>query len=112
MDEVNASAFDPDSHRPGDVTVSAEQIFENQKVRDLISKAEMVRTDKRRKSKPNVFFGREKRFIWEGDAFGRHWQPLDFRSSTIPLNAAILGIWIVGPLVILYLVLRRQLRRV
>ena len=112
MDEVAASAFDPDAHRPGGVTVSAEQIFENQKVRDLISKAEMVRTDKRRRSKPNVFFGREKRFIWEGDAFGRHWQPLDFRSSTIPLNAAILGVWIVAPLVILYLVLRRQLRRV
>ena len=48
----------------------------------------------------------------EGQWLGRSWQPLDFRSSTIPLNAAILAAWILLPLVILFLVLRRQLRRV
>jgi hypothetical protein len=112
MDDTSRGTFDPDAYRFGSETVTAEQIFENQKIRDLISKAEMERTDKRRKSRPNVFFGREKRFIMEGQWLGRSWQPLDFRSSTIPLNAAILAAWILLPLVILFLVLRRQLRRV
>jgi hypothetical protein len=112
MAETSLGSFDPDDYRFGSETVTAEQIFENQKIRDLISKAEMERTDKRRRSRPNVFFGREKRLIIEGQWGGRTWQPLDFRSSTIPLNAAILAAWILLPLVILFLVLRRQLRRV
>ena len=37
--------------------VSAEEIFVNRKVLDLVTKAEMEREDYRRKSSPNVFFG-------------------------------------------------------
>ena len=35
----------------------------NQKVSDLISKAEMEQNDYRRGKKPNVFFGPEKRYF-------------------------------------------------
>ena len=112
MQEVETGTFDPDAHRPGNVTVSTEQVFENQKIRDLISKAEMERTDKRRTTRPNVFFGREKRFRLRFDAFGRTWTPIDMRSDTMPLNAVILAAWILLPLLLLFVVLRRQLRRV
>jgi hypothetical protein len=45
----------------GDVT--AEQIYVNQKVSDLISNAEMEQSDYRRGGRPNVFFGAEKRYL-------------------------------------------------
>ena len=43
--------------------VTAEQIYVNQKVSDLISNAEMEQSDYRRGGKPNVFFGAEKRYL-------------------------------------------------
>ena len=48
--------------------VTAEQLYVNQKVSDLISNAEMEQNDYRRGGKPNVFFGAEKRFF--GVKFG------------------------------------------
>jgi ABC transport system ATP-binding/permease protein len=43
--------------------VTAEQVYTNQKVSDLISNAEMEQSDYRRGSRPNVFFGAEKRYL-------------------------------------------------
>ncbi|HWX16924.1 MAG TPA: ATP-binding cassette domain-containing protein [Chthoniobacterales bacterium] len=43
--------------------VTAEQLYLNQKVSDLISNAEMEQNDYRRSSQPNVFFGPEKRYL-------------------------------------------------
>ena len=43
--------------------VTAEQIYVNQKISDLISNAEMEQNDYRRGGKPNVFFGEEKRYL-------------------------------------------------
>src|SRR3989475_1185486 len=43
--------------------ITAEQIYVNQKVSDLISNAEMEQSDYRRGNRPNVFFGAEKRFF-------------------------------------------------
>jgi ABC-type multidrug transport system ATPase subunit len=43
--------------------VTAEQLYVNQKVSDLISNAEMEQTDYRRGAQPNVFFGAEKRYL-------------------------------------------------
>ena len=43
--------------------VTAEQIYVNQKVSDLISNAEMEQSDYRRGGRPNVFFGAEKRYL-------------------------------------------------
>ncbi|MFL6541567.1 MAG: ATP-binding cassette domain-containing protein [Chthoniobacterales bacterium] len=43
--------------------VTAEQLYINQKVSDLISNAEMEQNDYRRGGKPNIFFGREKVYL-------------------------------------------------
>ncbi|MEP6808742.1 MAG: ATP-binding cassette domain-containing protein [Chthoniobacterales bacterium] len=43
--------------------VTAEQLYINQKISDLISNAEMEQQDYRRGGKPNVFFGAEKRYL-------------------------------------------------
>ena len=43
--------------------ITAEQLYVNQKVSDLISNAEMEQNDYRRGGKPNVFFGEQKRYL-------------------------------------------------
>ena len=43
--------------------VTAEQLYINQKISDLISNADMEQNDYRRGGKPNVFFGAEKRYL-------------------------------------------------
>ncbi|MBB5030552.1 ATP-binding cassette domain-containing protein [Prosthecobacter vanneervenii] len=43
--------------------VSAEEIYVNRKVLDLVTKAEMEREDYRRKASPNVFFGTRKTYL-------------------------------------------------
>jgi ABC transport system ATP-binding/permease protein len=48
-------------HASGPIT--AEQLYVNQKVSDLISNAEMEQTDYRRGSRPNVFFGAKKHYL-------------------------------------------------
>ncbi len=48
-------------HASGPIT--AEQLYVNQKVSDLISNAEMEQTDYRRGSHPNVFFGAKKHYL-------------------------------------------------
>ncbi len=43
--------------------VTAEQLYVNQKISDLISNAEMEQSDYRRGNRPNVFFGAEKYYL-------------------------------------------------
>jgi hypothetical protein len=76
--------------------ITAEQIYVNQKVSDLISNAEMEQSDYRRGGKLNVFFGEEKRY------FGLKVDLFVF--NTIVLIASTLGL-----LGVLHWILRRQL---
>ena len=76
--------------------VTAEQIYVNQKVSDLISNAEMEQNDYRRGSRPNVFFGATKRYL--GIKIGI------FVFNTIVLIGSTLGL-----LILLNWILRRQL---
>jgi ABC-type multidrug transport system permease subunit len=76
--------------------ITAEQLYVNQKVSDLISNAEMEQSDYRRGGKLNVFFGEEKRY------FGLKVDLFVF--NTIVLIASTLGL-----LGILHWILRRQL---
>ena len=76
--------------------ITAEQLYVNQKVSDLISKAEMEQNDYRRGKKPNVFFGLQKRYF--GQKFGV------FTFDTSVLIASMLGL-----LVLLHWILRKQL---
>jgi ABC-type multidrug transport system ATPase subunit len=81
-------------HASGPVT--AEQLYVNQKVSDLISNAEMEQSDYRRGTRPNVFFGAEKRYFGiKGNVFA--WNTMVLIGSSL----ALLGF--------LHWVLRRQL---
>ncbi len=76
--------------------VTAEQIYVNQKVADLISNAEMEQSDYRRGNRPNVFFGAQKRF------FG-------IKISVFVFNTIVLLGSTIGLLGLLHWILRRQL---
>ncbi len=110
--QVKAGTYDPAQPQPADTTCRAETVFVNQKIYDLVYKAEMERVDKRRSISPNVFFGRKKNYQYGFDLFGKHWSLLDLSTDTIPFNGAILLGWVFMPLGILFIILRRQLRRV
>ncbi len=77
--------------------VTAEQLYTNQKVSDLVSKAEMEQADYRDSRHPNVFFGPVKRF------FGLSIPLLWFNTAVMIVTS-----WIM--FAILLLVLRRQIR--
>src|ERR1051325_7556762 len=76
--------------------VTAEQIYVNQKVSDLISNAEMEQNDYRRGSRPNVFFGATKRY-------------LGIKIGIFVFNTAVLIGSTLGLLILLNWILRRQL---
>jgi ABC-type multidrug transport system ATPase subunit len=76
--------------------VTAETLYQNQKVSDLVSNAEMEQSDYRRGGKPNVFFGQRKRY------FG---VPVD----VFVFNTAVLIGSTVALLALLHFILRRQL---
>jgi hypothetical protein len=88
--------FDPALFRDAKGPVTADQLYINQKVSDLLSKAEMEQNDYRRSKKPNVFFGLQKRYF--GIEFGV------FTFDTSILIASMLGL-----LVLLHWILRKQL---
>src|SRR2546426_2219333 len=76
--------------------VTAEQIYVNQKVSDLISNAEMEQSDYRRGNRPNVFFGAQKRY------FG-------IKVGVFAFNTTVLIISTLGLLTLLHWILRKQL---
>jgi ABC transport system ATP-binding/permease protein len=76
--------------------VTAEQIYVNQKVSDLISNAEMEQSDYRRGNRPNVFFGAQKQY------FG-------VKISVFVFNTFVLIASTLGLLALLHWILRRQL---
>jgi len=88
--------FDRSLFKDANGPITAEQIYVNQKVSDLISKAEMEQNDYRRGKKPNVFFGLQKRYF--GISFGV------FTFNTVVLITSTLAL-----LVLLLWILRKQL---
>ena len=88
--------FDRETFKDAAGSVTAEQLYVNQKVSDLFSNAEMEQNDYRRGNKPNVFFGARKRYLGIGIDI--------FVFNTIVLVASTIGL-----LAILYWILRRQL---
>jgi hypothetical protein len=80
-----------------DGPVTAEQLYVNQKVSDLISNAEMEQSDYRRGTRrPNVFFGAEKRY-------------LGLTVNVFFWNTLVLVGSSLGLLALLHWILRRQL---
>src|ERR1700693_2047001 len=90
------NAFDPKDFNAAKGEVTAEQVYVNQKVSDLISNAEMEQSDYRRGSRPNVFFGAEKRY-------------LGVKISVFVFNTIVLVGSTLGLLGLLFWILRRQL---
>jgi len=77
--------------------VTAEQLYVNQKVSDLISNAEMEQADYRRGTHPNVFFGANKNY-------------LGFKVDVFVWNTMVLVLSTVALLAFLHWILRRQLQ--
>ena len=77
--------------------ITAEQIYVNQKVSDLIANAEMDQNDYRRGNKPNVFFGAQKRY------FGINFSVFFFDTGVLILST-------LGLLGLLHWILRRATR--
>jgi len=57
------SPFNRELFKDAEGPVTAEQLYVNQKISDLISNAEMEQSDYRRSGKLNVFFGEGKRYL-------------------------------------------------
>jgi hypothetical protein len=90
-------AFDRADFKGAAGPVTAEQLYVNQKVSDLISNAEMEQTDYRRGTRPNVFFGAQKNY-------------LGMKVNVFAWNTMVLVVSTVGLLGILHWILRRQLQ--
>lgn len=107
--------------------VSAEEIYVNRKVLDLVTKAEMEREDYRRESSPNVFFGTMKTYPLlqssvpeeksgstiknTRNTVHKPWY-VELRVSTLWFNFLVMLVSLVGIIVVLDYSLRRQLSRV
>jgi hypothetical protein len=88
--------FDRELFKEATGPVTAEQLYVNQKVSDLISNAEMEQSDYRRDRKLNVFFGEEKRY-------------LGVKVNVFVFNTIVLIGSAIGLLGLLHWILRRQL---
>jgi ABC-type multidrug transport system ATPase subunit len=100
IDRVIAGApYDPKVVGARSGPISAEQLYVNQKVTDLVSKAEMEQLDYRRdqssKSHINVFFGPTKQY-------------LGIRANVLLFNSAVLIVCTTACLFLLYFILRYQ----
>ena len=78
---------------------SAEEIYVNRKVLDLVTKAEMEREDYRRRTSPNVFFGTVKRYF-------------DTEFNTLWINGVVIILSLAVVLATIHVSLRRQLTKV
>jgi hypothetical protein len=89
--------FHREAFRSANGPITADQLYVNQKISDLIANAEMEQTDYRRGGKPNVFFGAQKRY------FGTTVSVFTFNTAIL-LGSSFLLLWL------LHWILRRQLQ--
>lgn len=98
IDAIIAGApFDRAAFKGSGTGVTAEQLYVNQKVTDLISKAEMEQSDYRENRHLNVFFGPTKEY-------------LGIRSGLLLFNSLVLVASTLALFFVLYLILRAQIR--
>lgn len=108
LDKVEAFLSEPHPYAPLDTQIEysggrdenlAESYFVNQKIEDLMIKADIEQTDYRRQRHINVFFGTIKRY------FGREF-------DVVTINLVVLNGITLVLLVILFFTLRWQIRRI
>jgi hypothetical protein len=104
---------DPAALDSGGRGVSAEQVFVNRKVLDLVTKAEMEREDYRRKTGPNVFFGTLKT-LWHRQSTDKEGNTVDepVRFSTLWINFWVMMASLIAIVNVLQILLKRQLSKV
>ncbi len=90
------TAFQRAAFKNANGPVTAEQLYVNQKISDLIANAEMEQNDYRRGGKPNVFFGAKKRY------FNTTVSVFAFNTAIL-LGSSLILLWL------LHWILRRQL---
>jgi ABC-type multidrug transport system ATPase subunit len=100
MLSIKLGNFDPDNPRWSEYgKVSTEQIFVNETLQDLVTHAEIERTDYRQGNKsPNVFLGTEKRL-------------LGITVNTLAIDFVVLLLFVVLTIATLHVILSRQLDR-
>ncbi len=103
---INGKPLDAGGLRCRQNGVTAERLYTNQKVTDLVSKAETEQNDYRRAEPVNSFFSPKKRYqlIKIGS------REIVIRSTVFTFNAAVLILSSLATLVVVYLILLRQLR--
>ncbi len=89
--------FDRSVFKNAEGPVTAEQLYVNQKISDLISNAEMEQADYRRGTHPNVFFGAQKSY-------------LGVKVNVFVFNTLVLILSTIGLLGVLHWILKRQLQ--
>jgi hypothetical protein len=94
---IAGGPFDRSAFKDAGSGVTAEQLYVNQKVTDLISKAEMEQSDYRESRHLNVFFGPVKEY-------------LGLRVGMLLFNVVVLVTSTLGLFFVLYLILRAQIR--
>lgn len=123
---VKKGKLDPSllEDRGGKNEVSAEEIYINRKVLDLVNKAEMEREDYRLKNSPNVFFGTVKTYRFytpapsgaedekEKDAKRKKPWYEELKVSTLWMNFVVVMIGLAGVLAVLLFALKKQLSKV
>ena len=94
---IDGASFDRSKFKKLGNGFTAEQLYVNQKVTDLISKAEMEQSDYRENRHLNVFFGPVKEY-------------LGFRAGILWFNVGVLLVSSTALFGTLYLILRSQIR--
>jgi ABC-type multidrug transport system ATPase subunit/ABC-type multidrug transport system permease subunit len=112
--DLEAGAFDPEPFYDAPVgvgkTYSVGELYLNNKVQDLYTRAEVERTDyRRRNNPPNVFFGAERGFRLPADA-EEPW--IAFGIRTIHLNLLAMAAFVLVAFFALRASLKRQLQKV
>ncbi len=106
---LNPADFDISAQNGDETWVTAEELYLNEEIQDLFTRAEMERTDYRRKYPPNVFFGaqREYRLAWWGNAENGGQTGLKIR--TVMLDSLVLAGIAVSGIAFVWLSVRRRM---
>ncbi len=106
---IKGGKLDPGGLRSRTRGVTAERLFTNQKVNDLVAKAETEQNDYRRNRLVNVFFGPVKT-IYPGPRSWSFARDHSFKISVYARNTIVLLGSSLVCLIVLYVILKRQLR--
>ena len=113
--QLRSGRFDPTDYTASDPesAVTADDVYINQKVLDLVTKAEMERLDYRDEKRRNVFFGTRKTLKFLPQSNNEDGSPKKNAGiSTLYLNAFVLILFIAAALLAVTLRLRHILQRV